>query len=79
MEKKRRMMHVKINKTADLKVDEAIKFAKKLVKDDVLVIRLSKERKKEIMNHSEESGVSMSAYMLMAEHFFIKNAFADVK
>jgi hypothetical protein len=55
---------------AGITADEAEKVIKSFAKEDILVMRIDKKRKAQIRKRASKAGVSMSAYLLMAEDFF---------
>jgi hypothetical protein len=55
---------------SDMNVDDAEKVLKSFAKEEILVMRVDKKRKAQIRKRASKAGVSMSAYLLMAEDFF---------
>ncbi len=49
---------------------ELVREANKLTKDEVIHIRVRKNRKEEIRSRAQRAGVSISEYLLLAEDKF---------
>jgi hypothetical protein len=50
-----------------LTVEEAARMARGLVRDETIMIRVDKQRKKQIESRAKRAGIPVSAYMLAAE------------
>ena len=57
----------------DVTYEEAVTALKNAKKDEVLVIRLNRKRKTEIAKRAHAAGVTMTAYLLMAEQSFARS------
>ncbi len=55
---------------APLTADEAEKIVKKFAKEELLIMRIDRKRKDQIRKRAAAAGVSMAAYLLLAEDFF---------
>lgn len=47
--------------------DKAIKIAEKIVRDETVMLRVTRERKTELEKRAKRAGVSLSSYLLQAE------------
>jgi hypothetical protein len=47
--------------------DKAIKIAEKIVKDETVLLRVTKARKAELERRAKRAGVSLASYLLQAE------------
>lgn len=47
--------------------EEGLKFARKIVRDETVLIRVDKARKAELEKRARRAGVSLSSYLLTAE------------
>lgn len=56
---------------SDLSANEAEKIIKRFAKEELLVMRIARKRKEQIRKRAATAGVSMAAYLLMAEDFFV--------
>jgi hypothetical protein len=57
---------VVIGKTR-VSAEDGLKFVRKLVRDETVLIRVDKARKSELEKRAKRAGVSLSSYVLMAE------------
>lgn len=53
-----------------LSAAEADKILRKFAKEEVLVMRIDRKRKDQLRKRAAQAGVSMAAYLLMAEDFY---------
>jgi len=54
----------------DVPIGKAIAIAKKVVRDETVVIRVDRARKNLLENRAKRAGVSLSSYLLLAEDKF---------
>ncbi|MBF0290862.1 MAG: hypothetical protein HQK86_01760 [Nitrospinae bacterium] len=52
---------------AKVTAEKAIKIAEKIVRDETVMLRVTRERKTELERRAKRAGVSLSSYLLQAE------------
>lgn len=58
--------HIVLGKT-NITVEEAARIARSVIKDETIMIRVDRRRKKEIESRAKRAGIPVSAYMLAME------------
>lgn len=57
----------KVVASTDVALEDGIAMAKKILRDETILIRVSKARKAEIERRAKNAGVSVSSYLLTVE------------
>jgi hypothetical protein len=52
---------------AKITAEKALLAAKKIVRDETVMLRVTRERKSELEKRAKRAGVSLSSYLLQAE------------
>lgn len=55
---------------SDVPISKAIEIARKVVRDETVLIRVDKARKSVLEKRAKRAGVSLSSYLLLAEDKF---------
>jgi len=63
-------MDKKLILKTDVPIGKAIEIAKKVVRDETVLIRVDKARKNLLEKRAKRAGVSVSSYLLLAEDKF---------